>query len=48
MSDFYQQLKNPTLSKAEALRNAQIEMIKNPQYNHPSYWSAFILIGNWL
>lgn len=48
MSDFYQQLKNPSLSKAEALRNAQIEMINNPQFNHPSYWSAFILIGNWL
>lgn len=48
ISDFYQQLNNPSISKAEALRKAQIDMIKNSQYSHPSYWSAFILIGNWL
>ncbi|WP_066343815.1 CHAT domain-containing protein [Geminocystis sp. NIES-3708] len=48
ISDFYQQLNNPFISKAEALRKAQIDMIKHSQYSHPSYWSAFILIGNWL
>ncbi|WP_094672920.1 CHAT domain-containing protein [Hydrocoleum sp. CS-953] len=39
MIDFYQVLttKSETnLTKAEALRQAQIALIKNPQYNHPS------------
>ncbi|BAQ65243.1 CHAT domain-containing protein [Geminocystis sp. NIES-3709] len=48
MSDFYAQLNNISLSKAEVLRQAQIDMIRNSKYSHPSYWSAFILIGNWL
>lgn len=49
MSDFYQELtNNKPISKAEALRNAQLKMISNSQFNHPYYWSAFILVGNWL
>ncbi|MBF0626000.1 MAG: CHAT domain-containing protein [Magnetococcales bacterium] len=45
---FYQQLRNPSLSKAEALRLAQGDLIADPRWRHPGYWSAFILIGNWL
>lgn len=46
-STFYQQLKQqPT--KALALQQAQITLLKQPQFRHPAYWSAFILIGNWL
>ena len=33
-------------TKAEALQNAQIQMIE--QKHHPASWAAFILIGNWL
>ncbi len=28
-----------------ALRNAKLKMISNPDYTHPFYWSAFVLIG---
>ncbi|WP_199246158.1 CHAT domain-containing protein [[Phormidium] sp. ETS-05] len=50
MSEFYSQLSTKTaeMPKAEALRQAQIAMLKNPLYNHPYFWAPFILVGNWL
>ncbi|MGF1523507.1 MAG: CHAT domain-containing protein [Leptolyngbyaceae cyanobacterium] len=36
------------LSKADALRKAQQQVLKDPQYlNHPAYWAAFVLVGDW-
>jgi CHAT domain-containing protein len=34
------------ITKAEALRLAQTDMLKS-DYNHPSNWAAFTLIGDW-
>jgi len=48
VSEFYTQLNNASLSKAKALQNAQIALILDKSYDHPSYWSPFLLIGNWL
>ena len=48
ISEFYRQLDESTLSKAEALRAAQIYLLEQPRYRHPSYWAPFLLIGNWL
>lgn len=48
ISKFYEELKRGNRSKSEALRQAQLTMLKDPRYRHPLYWSAFILIGNWL
>ncbi|OUL34818.1 hypothetical protein BV372_13105 [Nostoc sp. T09] len=48
MKEFYQQLSNPKLSKAEALRQAQLKIKANPAYEHPYFWAAFVLVGNWL
>ena len=51
MGYFYQNLnQNQEISKAEALRDAQLNLLKNPdsQYSHPYYWAPFVLIGNWL
>ena len=48
MSEFYVNLRKPGVSKAEALRQAQISMVEKDQYQHPFFWSAFILIGNWM
>ena len=48
VSDFYQQLKNPDISKARALQQAQITILSDRRYRHPCYWSSFLLIGNWL
>ncbi|MDZ8053004.1 MAG: CHAT domain-containing protein [Aulosira sp. ZfuVER01] len=48
MKEFYQQLNNPKLSKAEILRQAQLKIMANPEYQHPYFWAAFVLVGNWL
>lgn len=48
VSSFYRELQDPAISKAKALQQAQLGLLKEPRYRHPSYWSAFLLIGNWL
>ncbi|MDG4555220.1 MAG: CHAT domain-containing protein [Candidatus Competibacter sp.] len=48
VTEFYRQLRNPELSKAEALQRAQTRLLADPRYQHPGYWSPFLLIGNWL
>lgn len=47
MSEFYQQLAQPQMGKAEALRQTQLAMLQDPVYQHPYYWSAFVLLGDW-
>jgi CHAT domain-containing protein len=50
MSDFYKQLRQPNITKAEAFKRAQLGLLKNHQgqYNHPYYWAPYVLVGNWL
>ncbi|MEA5572569.1 CHAT domain-containing protein [Calothrix sp. UHCC 0171] len=53
MSQFYDQIAkaNTTgVSKAEALRRAQVAILKNPDsdYTSPYYWAAYVLLGNWI
>lgn len=48
MIEFYQQLQKPNITKAEALRQAQIKLLKNPESSHPLYWAPYVLVGNWL
>lgn len=55
MQDFYRRHEGQQLTKAEALRQAQLAFIQNSQagdggrsYTHPYYWAPFILMGNWL
>lgn len=48
MTEFYKNLKTPGTTKSEALRQAQLALINEHKYQHPFFWSAFILIGNWL
>lgn len=47
MSEFYQYLGQPGVTRAEALRRAQLSLLKG-EYSHPVYWAAFVLIGNWI
>ncbi|MGJ3245287.1 MAG: CHAT domain-containing protein [Elainellaceae cyanobacterium] len=47
MSSFYQRLKDG-VPKAEALRQAQLELVHDRTYWRPMYWSSYVLIGNWL
>jgi CHAT domain-containing protein/lipopolysaccharide biosynthesis regulator YciM len=55
---FYTNYRNDGMSIAQALQTAQKRMINakklppsegiNPKYDHPGYWAAMIVIGNWL
>ncbi|MGB6298474.1 MAG: CHAT domain-containing protein, partial [Rivularia sp. (in: cyanobacteria)] len=47
MTQFYRILTQTNTTKAQALRQAQLSLLKNPKYKHPYYWSPFILVGNW-
>jgi CHAT domain-containing protein len=47
MTNFYRELAKDNITKAEALRQAQISTLKNDTFAHPFFWSAFILVGNW-
>ena len=46
MSHFYEELKTG-ITKGEALRRAQLALLQG-YYQHPRFWAAFILLGNWL
>ncbi len=50
IEDFYRRLHKDNLSKAQALRSAQLVLIRNHNYNlrHPYLWAPYLLIGNWL
>jgi CHAT domain-containing protein len=48
VTEFYRLLARPGMSKAQALRLAQLAMLNDLRYRHPGYWSPFLLIGNWL
>lgn len=48
IGEFYNELVNAKVSKAEALRRAQVKLLtKYPNYSRPGYWAAYVLIGNW-
>ncbi|MGB3671876.1 MAG: CHAT domain-containing protein [Phormidesmis sp.] len=44
----YDELIKENVSKAEALRQAQLALLNDPDYRAPFFWSAFVLVGNWL
>ena len=48
VSTFYRHLQDPSLSRAAALQQAQLSLLKDRRYRHPAYWAPFLLINNWL
>ncbi len=48
MTRFYEQLRQPKITKAEALRQAQIHLIRQTDFRDPFFWSTFVLVGNWI
>ncbi len=45
MKTFYHNLTRQ--GKAEALRRAQVALLKDPRYVYPYYWAPFVLVGDW-
>jgi CHAT domain-containing protein len=48
VGEFYRQLHDPLISRAIALKRAQLKLLNDRSYEHPGYWSPFLLINNWL
>lgn len=48
MEQFYEKLATKTVNKVEAFRQAQLNLVENPRYQHPFYWASYVLVGNWL
>ena len=47
MTNFYQQLQSGK-TKAEALHQAQLHLLREEGYFAPYYWGTYVLVGNWL
>ena len=47
MVEFYKNLQDGT-TIAQALRLTQLHFIEDPDLRRPYYWSAFVIVGNWL
>ena len=48
MGDFYRELLDQHLPKAEAVRQAQLSLLSDRWHRHPFYWAPYVLLGNWL
>jgi CHAT domain-containing protein len=52
MRNFYRFHAQQKISKAEALRLAQLSLLHGQgelaQFRHPAHWAPFVLMGNWL
>ena len=47
MKKFYAGMLQRRLSPAAALRQAQLEMSRDPRWSSPYYWAGFVLQGDW-
>lgn len=48
MVDFHRRLKaqsTPSETKATALQQASLDLMKDPRYRHPYFWAGFVLLG---
>ena len=49
IGEFYRELAQGNVTKAEALRRAQVTLLRDyPNYARPTYWAPYVLVGNWL
>jgi len=49
MVNFHRSLLSSTTSKAtkaDALRQAALKLMRNPETSHPFYWAGFVLVGD--
>jgi CHAT domain-containing protein len=47
MTEFYKNLQQPQVNKAEALRQAQLHLLQKTDFREPFFWSGVVLVGNW-
>jgi CHAT domain-containing protein len=47
MSEFYRQMLEGDLSPAAALRQAQLKLLQQEDWQSPYYWAAFTMQGEW-
>jgi CHAT domain-containing protein len=48
MVRFYEELSKPGMTKAQAVRQAQLALLKEYGYTAPHIWATYVLVGNWL
>lgn len=48
MVQFYRCLVRPDTNRAEAIRQAQLKLMRDKRYAHPYHWAPFALLGQWL
>ncbi|MEM8613548.1 MAG: CHAT domain-containing protein [Cyanobacteria bacterium P01_H01_bin.105] len=48
MIKFYNALSLSKTTKADALRQAQLALLQQKSYQHPFFWAAFVIVGNWI
>lgn len=48
MAKFYEAFKDEKISKADALRQAQLALLQIQDYKDPNFWAGYVLLGNWL
>jgi CHAT domain-containing protein len=50
MINFHQRLANQHpregTTKADALRQASLDLLRQPKYRHPFYWASFVMLGD--
>jgi CHAT domain-containing protein len=46
MVNFHRSLMSSRPTKADALRQAALQLMRNPETSHPFYWAGFVLVGD--
>ena len=46
MVNFHRSLLSAKPTKADALRQAELKLMRNPETSHPFYWAGFVLVGD--
>jgi CHAT domain-containing protein len=47
MGHFYREFAKSGVTKAAALRQAQLSLLHSAAYQRPYYWSPYVLVGDW-
>ncbi|MEB3355110.1 MAG: CHAT domain-containing protein [Synechococcales bacterium] len=47
MGQLYQALGAGQMTKAQAFHQAQLALLHSPDYQHPYFWAAYVLLGRW-